>query len=587
MDSESLGVRRVRERLNRRLAGEKPEAEIRAAEVFKNRAISYFARLYGEEMETAPRAVWLMTQEYFELLTGRRTEINPEVSASLEALRPARHRQLIERMAEDILVIHPTAESVARAYLSPMCDDLPPGYDLADVSMGGETFDGEERAFTAADMVDAHEAAGLWGFADLNTGQIHAWARPGVEISRLIHFFAHELEHLTPPIGEQDGPELEEEMRCERAGEMAARAYELAQRFAGRSQGESVAWRCFHCDELFTDSEAAREHFGADQMAQPGCLIEGGPGVLAELRKMETERDEWRDRALELEGKEEQLEGLYADMRHRFGTHSLWDIADRLSNERFRADHAMELLQAAGIAFDQPAPTPAERQALAERLEQHAASITRYLNNTRMDDRERDRERQRAIDLTSAAAALRAASEPAEREPDDGMCHRGPDCDCFCDRCGEHLERCECEDDVGECPNCGEGYGTLTEARHCGCAGSGAMNAEGCTCQGCGRTYRADMLVPDALWAEIKPEGKPEGAGLLCGRCIVDRLEAQGFGAYHLSLPDERERAWLSPLRRDGLVNLNHGGACIATGLHPGEADRIVALINLAERRGV
>lgn len=39
------------------------------------------------------------------------------------------------------------------------------------------------------------------------------------------------------------------------------------------------------------------------------------------------------------------------------------------------------------------------------------------------------------------------------------MCHGGPDCQCFCPNCGEHLERCECEDDgpgATECKCCRE-----------------------------------------------------------------------------------------------------------------------------------
>lgn len=64
--------------------------EWRAAEVFKNRAISYFARLYGEEMEGAPDVVRRMTHEYFEFLTGRRAAIDPEVSAALKAVEPER-----------------------------------------------------------------------------------------------------------------------------------------------------------------------------------------------------------------------------------------------------------------------------------------------------------------------------------------------------------------------------------------------------------------------------------------------------------------------------------------------------------------
>lgn len=57
----------------------------------------------------------------------------------------------------------------------------------------------------------------------------------------------------------------------------------------------------------------------------------------------------------------------------------------------------------------------------------------------------------------------------------------------------------------------------------------------GCLCQGCGQRYRVDVLVPDELWERIRPTGKPEGAGLLCGRCIFGRIEQLGqFSALHL-----------------------------------------------------
>jgi hypothetical protein len=47
-----------------------------------------------------------------------------------------------------------------------------------------------------------------------------------------------------------------------------------------------------------------------------------------------------------------------------------------------------------------------------------------------------------------------------------------------------------------------------------------------CTCQGCGIGFKVDLLVPDALWEQIKPDGKAPGAGLLCGHCILNRIEA-------------------------------------------------------------
>lgn len=53
-----------------------------------------------------------------------------------------------------------------------------------------------------------------------------------------------------------------------------------------------------------------------------------------------------------------------------------------------------------------------------------------------------------------------------------------------------------------------------------------ALLQTGCTCQGCGNKYITDVLIPDELWERIKPIGKPEGAGLLCPQCIVQRLQA-------------------------------------------------------------
>lgn len=56
-----------------------------------------------------------------------------------------------------------------------------------------------------------------------------------------------------------------------------------------------------------------------------------------------------------------------------------------------------------------------------------------------------------------------------------------------------------------------------------------------CTCQECGKKYKIDLLIPDELWEQIKPEGKPYGAGLLCGRCIMDKLEnLLDYSFFHL-----------------------------------------------------
>lgn len=57
------------------------------------------------------------------------------------------------------------------------------------------------------------------------------------------------------------------------------------------------------------------------------------------------------------------------------------------------------------------------------------------------------------------------------------------------------------------------------------------MPDEGCLCQGCGKRYRVDLVLPDNMWHVVRPKGKPEEGGLLCGRCIMDRLERlEDFG---------------------------------------------------------
>jgi len=55
-----------------------------------------------------------------------------------------------------------------------------------------------------------------------------------------------------------------------------------------------------------------------------------------------------------------------------------------------------------------------------------------------------------------------------------------------------------------------------------------AQGDDGCLCQGCGKPYMVDLIIPDNLWEEIKPSGKAKGSGLLCGKCIMDKLEGRG-----------------------------------------------------------
>lgn len=63
-------------------------------------------------------------------------------------------------------------------------------------------------------------------------------------------------------------------------------------------------WTCFHCGDLFRTVGAARDHFGHDPLAEPGCRIKVGEelGLLIALRKVEKDYADLIDRMHELDG---------------------------------------------------------------------------------------------------------------------------------------------------------------------------------------------------------------------------------------------------------------------------------------------
>jgi hypothetical protein len=77
-------------------------------------------------------------------------------------------------------------------------------------------------------------------------------------------------------------------------------------------------WRCFHCDEVFTDRREAAVHFGTDEMQEPICLIlsRNDNDLIKVLRMAE-------DHAAEMLGQvlEESLDvhRAYRNLQSRFG----------------------------------------------------------------------------------------------------------------------------------------------------------------------------------------------------------------------------------------------------------------------------
>lgn len=55
-------------------------------------------------------------------------------------------------------------------------------------------------------------------------------------------------------------------------------------------------WRCFHCNEIFTNPKHAAEHFGVDETSTPGCRLTATEGHLVTyIRRLEKDLDEYRD----------------------------------------------------------------------------------------------------------------------------------------------------------------------------------------------------------------------------------------------------------------------------------------------------
>ncbi len=69
-------------------------------------------------------------------------------------------------------------------------------------------------------------------------------------------------------------------------------------------------------------------------------------------------------------------------------------------------------------------------------------------------------------------------------------------------------------------------------------------------CQGCGLEYKVDITIPDELWKKIKPEKKPGEAGLLCGSCIMKKIEETGDYDYWFLVQESHVDGFDLELRR-------------------------------------
>ena len=110
-------------------------------------------------------------------------------------------------------------------------------------------------------------------------------------------------------------------------------------------------WTCYHCGETFTTWGSAEDHFGKTPASKPGCLLKvqfgNERGLEMELRKVESDRDEWKARALAAEDREESLQGNLAEFERVAGgrVHELRMKLDSIQGRVLTADALIEAIR--------------------------------------------------------------------------------------------------------------------------------------------------------------------------------------------------------------------------------------------------
>lgn len=110
--------------------------------------------------------------------------------------------------------------------------------------------------------------------------------------------------------------------------------------------GATKEWRCFHCDEVFTDQKEAFRHFGHDDYCaqdDAGCvspLRTDEKLRLAELRDAQEAAEQFRRERDAQEERLDFLEGQYAEIPRQFGDDvtTVWLAGDRYKNAIFERD---------------------------------------------------------------------------------------------------------------------------------------------------------------------------------------------------------------------------------------------------------
>jgi hypothetical protein len=115
--------------------------------------------------------------------------------------------------------------------------------------------------------------------------------------------------------------------------------FQFAEAYAAyllQQSAEIPSWRCFHCDEVFTDPKDAAEHFGAAEYEteHPGCVDPLRTDEKMRMRELHQAAELIMTMQQQRESEEERLDFLereYAEIPSQFGADvtTMWLAGDR------------------------------------------------------------------------------------------------------------------------------------------------------------------------------------------------------------------------------------------------------------------
>jgi len=113
-------------------------------------------------------------------------------------------------------------------------------------------------------------------------------------------------------------------------------------------------WRCFHCDEVFTDHGSAREHFGEYVDSTPACkLAESEGGLVQRIRDLERALDEALAEVSSYENDARLWHDAEADRVRRIGHVQWWQGLDSKQGEILVLQEEVARLKAGKFTADE------------------------------------------------------------------------------------------------------------------------------------------------------------------------------------------------------------------------------------------